>query len=156
MITQLMEEGASTQSGGFFQTYGLLIIMLAFIVVLIVVSTTKRKKESKMADEFVNNLKVGDKIKTYSGIFGTIIALKEKEYGKIAVIETGEGNNKTTMVIDLMSIYCITEQTKDKDAKGIELLPKEEPAVAVESTETTVAKIEESIEGKSKSKEEIK
>ena len=105
MITTLLE------NGNFFQSYGLLIIMIALIAIILVFSATRRKKEAKMADEFVNNLKVGDKVKTYSGIYGTVLSLKETPNGKIAVIETGERGSKTTMIIKhkrtIVPLCCI-------------------------------------------------
>ena len=134
MLTQLCAEKA-----GFFETYGLLIIMIAFIAILLVFSSTKRKKDARLAEEFVNNLKVGDKIKTYSGIYGTIVSLKETPNGKIAVIETGERDSQTPMTIDLFAIYCVVAPTQNANAKGIERMevPAEEQEVS-----TTIEKIE--------------
>ena len=57
MIGQLLE-------GNFFQNYGVLIILIVFLVFMLVFSATRRKKDAKMAEDFANNLKVGDKVKT--------------------------------------------------------------------------------------------
>lgn len=135
MLTQLCAGKA-----GFFETYGMLIIMIALIAILLVFSGSKRKKDARLAEEFVNNLKTGDKIKTYSGIYGTIISLKETPNGKIAVIETGEKGTKTTMTIDLFAIYCVVVPTQNVNAKGIEKM--EVPVNIAEQPETEIEQIE--------------
>ena len=151
MLTQLC-----AAQGGFFETYGLLIIMIALIAILLVFSSSKRKKDARLAEEFVNNLKVGDKIKTYSGIYGTIVSLKETQNGKIAVIETGEKETKTTMTIDLFAIYCVVVPTQNANAKGIERMDPvnvaEQPttAEAVETNEE-IAEIKDMAETKEES-----
>jgi len=149
MLSQLCAEQA-----GFFETYGLLIIMIAFIAILLVFSSTKRKKDARLAEEFVNNLKVGDKIKTYSGIYGTIVSLKETPNGKIAVIETGEKDTKTTMTIDLFAIYCVVVPTQNVNAKGIERMDPvnitEQPTTIAEQLEANeeIAEIKDMAETK--------
>jgi len=101
MITNLLE------SSGFFETYGIFIILIAFIVIMLVTGSVRRKKEQQVAQTFVDNLKVGDKIKTYSGIYGKIIELKTINNIKVAVVETGEGKNTSFLTIDIFSIYNI-------------------------------------------------
>lgn len=149
MITQLCESG-----GNFFSSWGLLILMIALLALLFVFSGTRRKKEAKMAEEFVNGLKVGDKIKTYSGIYGTILSLKETPEGKVAMIETGERGSKTTMLIDLFAIYCVVAPTQDANAKGIEKMEQvaEENNKAKESPEEVVKEVEKSDAKVSKTK----
>ena len=106
MITQLC--------GNFFQDWGLLIILVVFLVFMLVFSASKRKKDAQMAEDFANNLKVGDKIKTYSGIYGKIISIKDTPSGKVATIETGEGKNVSYMTVDVFAIYNIESPVKEK------------------------------------------
>lgn len=107
MIGQLLE-------GNFFQNYGVLIILIVFLVFMLVFSATRRKKDAKMAEDFANNLKVGDKVKTYSGIYGKIISIKDTPSGKICVIETGEGKNTSYMAVDVFAIYNIETPVSEK------------------------------------------
>lgn len=107
MIGQLLE-------GNFFQNYGVLIILVVFLVFMLVFSATRRKKDAKMAEDFANNLKVGDKVKTYSGIYGKIISIKDTPSGKICVIETGEGKNTSYMAVDVFAIYNIETPVTEK------------------------------------------
>lgn len=131
MITQLCE-----QAGSFFSTWGLLILVLAVFIIPVFFFNSRHKKEDKMAEEFVNGLKVGDKVRTYSGVYGTILSMKEIRndkigVSKIGVLEIGEAGSKATMVVDLFSIYCVVEPTKYVNADGIQKI-EEAPEVNVE------------------------
>lgn len=111
MVGQLLE-------GNFFQNYGILIILIVFLVFMLIYSATRRKKDAKMAEDFANNLKVGDKIRTYSGIYGKIISIKDTPNGKVCVIETGEGAHTSYMAVDIFSIYNIEAPVVDKKNDG--------------------------------------
>ena len=104
MFTQLLADAADP---GFWGQYGILLILVAFLAILIVFSSIKRKKEVKVAQEFAENLKVGDKVKTYSGIYGKIISIKDSPNGKVVTIETGEGKNVSYLSVDIFAIYSI-------------------------------------------------
>ena len=106
MITQLCSN--------FFQEWGILIILVVFLIFMLVFSASKRKKDAQMAEDFANNLKVGDKIKTYSGIYGKIVSIKDTPSGKVATIETGEGKNVSYMTVDVFAIYNIEKPVNEK------------------------------------------
>ena len=106
MITQLCSN--------FFQEWGILIILVVFLIFMLVFSASKRKKDAQMAEDFANNLKVGDKIKTYSGIYGKIVSIKDTPSGKVATIETGEGKNVSYMSVDVFAIYNIETPVNEK------------------------------------------
>ena len=113
MITQLCSN--------FFQEWGILIILVVFLIFMLVFSASKRKKDAQMAEDFANNLKVGDKIKTYSGIYGKIVSIKDTPSGKVATIETGEGKNVSYMSVDVFAIYNIetpVNEKKDSSSKN--------------------------------------
>ena len=142
--------------GNFFQDWGLLLILVAFLVFMLVFSSTRRKKEAKMAEDFANNLKVGDKIKTYSGIYGKIISIKDTPSGKVATIETGEGKNVSYMTVDVFSIYNIEQPVQEKkqhieEVKTIQNEVKQEDKqeneenkeIEVKQEETTFEKMKE-------------
>ncbi len=121
MIGQLLE-------GSFFETYGLMIILIVFLVFMLVFSASKRKKDAKMAEDFANNLKIGDKIKTYSGIYGRIISIKDTPNGKICIIETGEGKHVSYMAVDVYAIYNIETPVSEKKAAEDKNAKLSEPA----------------------------
>lgn len=132
MIGQLMD-------GTFFENYGLLIILIVFLVFMLVFSATRRKKDAKMAEDFANNLKVGDKIKTYSGIYGKIISIKDTPNGKVCVIETGEGKNVSYMTVDVYAIYNIETPVAEKkiaEQKDAQVKENNKNEVEIVATET--------------------
>lgn len=136
---------------------GLLVVL---VIVLLVVPMFTNKKRAKQTSELHNSLKAGDVIKTVGGIIGTI-----KEIRKISpndtemVIETGDGDNKTTMTFDIQALYMIlsrsgnaasapaadtTDVFDEPPAKAEDkAVVADEPAVESEKTE---AKAEEKTE----------
>lgn len=95
---------------------GLLIVL---VVVLLVVPMFTNKKRAKQTMELHNSLKPGDVIKTVGGVIGTI-----KEIRKISpvdtemVIETGTGDNKTTMTFDIQALYQIMSRSNNTVESG--------------------------------------
>ncbi len=93
---------------------GLLVVL---VIVLLVVPMFTNKKRAKQTSELHNSLKPGDVIKTVGGIIGTI-----KEIRKISpvdtemVIETGDGDNKTTMTFDIQALYMILSRSNNVSA----------------------------------------
>ncbi len=149
MITQLC--------GNFFQDWGLLIILVVFLVFMLVFSASKRKKDAQMAEDFANNLKVGDKIKTYSGIYGKIISIKDTPSGKVATIETGEGKNVSYMTVDVFAIYNIEspvkEKTNESKLENNETI-KDEPINNLESNEVKTENVDKQDKKTTKKKKE--
>ena len=136
MITQLC--------ASFFQEWGILIILVVFLIFMLVFSASKRKKDAKMAEDFANNLKVGDKVKTYSGIYGKIISITDTPNGKVATIETGEGKNVSYMSVDVYAIYNIEAPVNEKKVESTSAGTKAEENVVdnasvVDSTSEQVA-----------------
>ncbi len=150
---------------------GLLVVL---VIVLLVVPMFTNKKRAKQTTELHNSLKPGDVVKTVGGIIGTI-----KEIRKISpadtemIIETGSGDNKTTMTFDIQALYQIlsrsnsapapaassdvfdetpAEKSEDKavvaDAKDAEPAEKAEEKAEVKAEE----KVEEKVEDKAEEK----
>ena len=70
----------------------------------------RSKKNKENAQNMVNNIKVGDKVKTYSGFYGEIVSITETTDGKVAVLRTGEEGNYGYLSIDMNAIYGIDEK----------------------------------------------
>ncbi len=51
------------------------------------------------------NLKVGDRVKTFGGIYGKVVDIAENPDGKVVTIETGDGKNVGYVTVDISSIY---------------------------------------------------
>lgn len=87
---------------------GLLVVL---VVVLLVVPMFTNKKRAKQTMDLHNSLMPGDVIKTVGGIIGTIKEIKQiSPSDREMIIETGEGDNKTTMTFDIQALYQIIER----------------------------------------------
>ncbi len=98
-------------------TWIMVALLVVLVVVLLIVPIFTNKKRSKQTVEMHNSLQPGDKIKTVGGVIGVI-----KEIKKISpndtemVIETGEGDNKTTMTFDIQALYQVLERAMRVDS----------------------------------------
>lgn len=57
--------------------YSMLIMMGAVIGVMLLVTSLAKRKENKKRDELLNAVKKGDRVLTYSGIFGTVAEVRD-------------------------------------------------------------------------------
>ena len=137
-------------------------VVALLLVAMPILMSQRNKKESQKIQEQTNSLKVGDKILTTSGVYGTITELKFDDSKKIVVIETG-GKNKSYMSVDAYAIYTVfksdeeiareQELKAEAEQKEVEVLeekkaPKkskkaESVVVGAETTETDLEKLVE-------------
>lgn len=85
-----------------------IVLLVVLIVALLVVPMFTNKKRAKQTEELHRSLQPGDLIKTVGGIIGTIKEIRQvSPVDREMVIETGEGDNKTTMVFDIQALYQV-------------------------------------------------
>ena len=140
MITSLLDEAASgaTENPSNPTQY----IMLAVVAVLIIViavfyflSSKKRKKQEQDAQDLINAVKPGNKVKTIGGICGIVVEVDNEE--NTFVLETGtEQSGKSYIKFDRQAIYQTDAVVEKKEEKPVEEKPAEEP-------EATAAPVEE-------------
>ncbi len=95
------------------------VILIVVMLVMIVPQYLKRKKETTKLQETLNQLKTGDSIITYSGVFGKIISMRETTVGKVFVIETGDDKHKSYQEIHIDAIMGVdTKRDIILDAEG--------------------------------------
>ena len=80
--------------------FGLLIVA---IIGLFVWQSISGKKKQKQAQEMVNQLKIGDRVKTIGGICGFVAEINDAEI--TFVLETGTETNKSYVKFDKGPIY---------------------------------------------------
>ena len=110
-------EGAATEemSTGAMIIYTLVQILpmiLIFVVFYFMLIRPQRKKD-KAAKEMLKNLKVGDRICTIGGIYGTIVRIKDD----VLTVEVGEA--KTQMVFARWAIRNVEELSVSNDAETL-------------------------------------
>ena len=117
--------------GGSSSTWIIMIVLLVVLVVMYIFSYIKRKKYNQETVAMIEALKPGDKVKTYSGIYGTIVSIRETTDGKVITIETGDDKNKSFVTIDSSVIYCMDKkQDVVYDANGDVIEPADDEADA--------------------------
>lgn len=126
---------------------GSIIVMVALIVVFIgffIWQTISNKKKQKEAQDRVNALKIGDRVKTIGGICGFVAEINNDE--NTFVLETGMAGKKSYVKFDKGAIYqtapaegsAVVEQAEVKTAA--EEVKEEKPT---KKTSTKKAKKEE-------------
>jgi preprotein translocase subunit YajC len=104
----------------FFESYGLLIILLVVFVVFMVYYYMRNKKYQDATKQFQTSLKVGDKVKTYSGFYGTVEKITDTTDGLVVTLRLGEN---ATVDIDINAIYALdakNEVTKEPQTEVAE------------------------------------
>ena len=144
MINTLLSNTGNGSGGSIWILLGLLVVL----VVMWVFSFMRRKKFNEQTVQMLNDLKPGDKIKTYSGIYGTVVSIRETTDGKVITIETGDEKHKSYTSIDANAIYCLDKKEDvvyDKDGNIIEPKSEETNTVEIkddEIVETTAEEVE--------------
>lgn len=157
----LLENPASTGGGlSNLWFWGILIIGIA---VLFIFSSVRNKKEMQSRQSLNDSLKKGTKIITYSGIYGTIVSMRETTDGKVVVIETGDDEHKSFMEIhgnsiasiDTKEMVVLDENGNDvtNNVKELEVQVKEE---VNEEPKAEEEKKEEKVQVEDKPKKERK
>lgn len=120
----------------------LVVVLIVLVVALFAISYVRKKKFNSNLSEMRNDLKVGDKVMTDSGIVGEVVdSFTEEEY-KYFVLKSGKGEHIGYYTVHANAIYYVFGKDEKKEEKV---------TVKVDETKksTKQAKIEEK-------KEEIK
>lgn len=131
----------------------LIVVMLVAIVALFVFSSISNKKKQKEAQNMVNALKIGDRVKTIGGICGFVAEINDVE--NTFVLETGTDDKKSYVKFDKGAIYqtapaqgnCVPAPAEEKKADipaetAVPEEAKEDNTVKAEEVETTVENVE--------------
>lgn len=109
-------------------TWVILGVLLVGIIGMFVWQSISGKKKQKEAQEMMDNLKIGDRIKTIGGVCGFLVEVNKAE--NTIVIETGNENNKSYVKFDKAAIYQTGPANPDKPEVKEEV--KEEAATEEE------------------------
>ena len=87
-------------------------MILIFVVFYFMLIRPQRKKD-KEAKQMLENLKVGDRICTIGGIYGTIVRIKDQ----VLTIEVGEA--KTQMMIARWAVRSVEQLSVTNDSETL-------------------------------------
>lgn len=150
MLSLFLSESADNSAANPSSNWGYYVffaVIIVLLVVWLVWSSRSNKKKQKEAQDLINAVKPGNKVKTIGGVCGIVVEVNEEE--NTFVLETGsETSGKCYMKFDKQAIYQTDAETPktDKSAKeekaepvlaeASEPLPAEAPAEApAEKTE---------------------
>ena len=85
-------------------------MILIFVVFYFMLIRPQRKKD-KQVKEMLNNLKVGDRVTTIGGIYGTISGLRDDS------VELSVGRQNLSMVVARWAIRSVDEITIENDSE---------------------------------------
>ena len=151
----------------FSSSWFLVIILIAAMALLLFSSFSRRKKEEQYRQDLAEKLQKGVKVKTFGGVYGTIVSVRNTTDGKIVLLETGEGDNKSYQQLHINAIFGI-DDSEDMvvDSEGnevplsmlnaVEEAKKEEVKPEVKTDEKTEEKAEEKTEETSEKKKTTK
>lgn len=126
-----MKENMLLQS--FFEQYGLIIILLVAFALIMVYYFLRSKKFQQQESDFQTSLKPGDKVKTYSGFYGTVEKITETTDGKVVSLRLGKNSVIDVDIRALMGIDMkqeIVEKPVEEANKGTEKEEKVEEVAA--------------------------
>lgn len=121
LLTTAMAETAATTAGNaaaaeasspLAMLVSLLPMVLIFAVFYFMMIRPQRKKDKQVKD-MLANLKVGDRICTIGGIYGTITAIKDD------TVTLAVGRSDMTMVLARWAIRSVEEVSIENDAEAL-------------------------------------
>ena len=120
-----------------FSSYIMIIVLLVAIVGLFAWSSRSNKKRQQQAQDMVNNLKVGDRVKTIGGVCGFVAEINNAE--NTFVLRTGMEGKESYVKFDKGAIY----QTAPGEVKAEPKAEVKEEPKAKKTTKKAPAKKEE-------------
>ncbi len=139
----------------FFQSYGLIIILLVAFALIMLYYFFRNKKFQQTEFDFQNSLKVGDKVKTYSGFYGVVEKITETTDGKVVTLKLGENSFIDVDIRALMGIDY-KELVVENPVEKIEEQPEQVELEKVEPETIEEPKFEEEEQAEKKTKRTTK
>ena len=114
----------------FFESYGLIIILVAAFALIMVYYYLRNRKFQQSESDFHGSLKIGDKVKTYSGFYGEVAKITNTTEGKIVTLKLGEG---AYIDVDIRALMAMDMREELPEEPVAEEKPVEERKEEVEA-----------------------
>ena len=103
----------------------LCVILIVLLVALFVISGMKKKKFNAELGQMREDLKVGDKVMTDSGVIGEVVDSYVEEEYKYFVLKSGKGENTGYFTVHGNAIYYVFgKEQKQAEKKVVVVAPK--------------------------------
>ncbi|MBQ3047728.1 MAG: preprotein translocase subunit YajC [Clostridia bacterium] len=111
-----------------------LIILAVLLVGMFVFNAMSRKKNQEKAAKMMEELKKGDKVIIYPGIYAEVVSMRETNMGKVLVVSTGDKSSKKVSYMEVNAGAIVGMDTKedlvlDENGDVIEPTNPEEPKI---------------------------
>ena len=103
MFYNLLTEESTTKSGSSTLITIVFVVIIVAMIGLLVWQTISGKKKQKEAQNMLNQLKIGDRVKTIGGVCGFVVEINDAE--NTFVLETGPDDKKSYVKFDKCAIY---------------------------------------------------
>ncbi|MDE6583141.1 MAG: preprotein translocase subunit YajC [Clostridia bacterium] len=120
--------------------YALIGVVALLLIAMPIFMNQRNKRETQKVQEQTNSLKVGDKVLTTSGVYGTIVELKFDDSKKIVVIETG-GKTKSYLSVDAYAIYTVFKDEDLKSTSQVGAAPEKKSSKKEKTLQEQVAEV---------------
>lgn len=141
---------AAALDGG---SIGMLVVLIVLMVAMFAMSIIPQKKRQKKAQEMMNSIGVGTKVKTIGGFVGEVKKI-DNVSNTFTLDISAEGDGSTLVVIDRQAIYTVMEMTKN--AEGEATLQEKPEVTAMDDIEADKAAEEKKATKKAKKDESKK
>lgn len=99
-------------------------VVIALLIVWMFISSRKRKKQEQDAQNLINAVGPGNKVKTIGGICGIVVEVDNEE--NTFVLETGSvSSGKSYIKFDKQAIYQTDAVVENNSSKPAETQPEE-------------------------------
>ena len=107
----------------------LMLVILAFLVVLMVLGYMKRRKFNTQLQTLRDDIKVGDKVMTDTGVVGEIVEVTTEGEHKYFVIKSGTKTKFGFVKVHANAVYYVfdknepkyaTTESEDEDSEDVE------------------------------------
>lgn len=132
-MAQLLAETASIST----TQWIIIALIISLIIAYPILVFFRNKSEKERFDKLSKDIKVGDKILTSSGTYGEIIAIDERQNGKVLTLKTGDDDHVGYLSVDILTIYSvfrdqptepIVEEVKQEVKQTVEEVKEEKEA----------------------------
>ncbi len=105
----------------------LVVILLVLLVALFVISGMKKKKFNAEMGQMREELKIGDKVMTDSGVVGEVVDSYVEEEYKYFVLKSGKDANTGYFTVHANAIYYVFgKEQPNAEKKTVVVAPKQE------------------------------
>ena len=122
--------------------YVIPVIFVVIVVILLVINFIRKTNYQKNAETMFNGLEVGDKVKTYAGVYGEIVSIRDaKDGSKVAIIKSGDEEFFSYLEIDVAAVYSldekdvVEEETEEEQTEEEQVSAEGEQEVEVQTVE---------------------